>query len=159
MLDAPVRRALEVKIQKAQILFVALLSSLVVYLVVCYMLSVQGEPPVSAAPIEVLKPALGTLAFFSLIASFVLRARLLRKAIAGLPAQIDESQAEAVVRAALTPWVLGWALCESVAIYGLILFVMTFDWGLFLPFWGVGVVAMLTQAPTLRSLEEALRRR
>ena len=30
MLDAPVRRALEVRIQKAQILFVALLSSLVV---------------------------------------------------------------------------------------------------------------------------------
>lgn len=159
MLDAPVRRALEVKIQKAQILFVALLSSLVIYLVVCYVLAAQGEPPVTAAPIELLKPAFGTLAFFSLIASFALRARLLRKAIAELPAQIDESQAEAVIRAATTPWILGWALCESVAIYGMILFIMTFRWELFLPFWGIGLAAMLAQAPSLRSLEEALRRR
>ncbi len=159
MLDAPVRRALEVKIQKAQLLFVALLSSLVIYLVVCYLLAAQGELPVTAAPIEILKPAFGTLAFFSLIASFTLRARLLRKAIAGLPAQIDESQAETVIRAAMTPWILGWALCESVAIYGMILFVLTFRWELFLPFWGIGLAAMLAQAPSLRSLEEALRRR
>jgi len=163
MLDAPVRRALEVKIQKAQILFVALLSSLVVYLVVCYLLAAQGEPPVvTGAAIEILKPALGTLAFFSLIASFALRARLLRKAIAGLPAQptqTDEAMAEAVIRAAMTPWILGWALCESVAIYGMILFIMTFQWELFLPFWGIGLAAMLAQAPSLRSLEEALRRR
>lgn len=160
MLDAPVRRALEVKIQKAQILFVALLSSLVVYLVVCYLLAAQGEPPVTAAPIEILKPAFGTLAFFSLIASFALRARLLRKAIAGLPAQqLDEAMAETVIRAAMTPWILGWALCESVAIYGMILFIMTFRWELFLPFWGIGLAAMLAQAPSLRSLEEALRRR
>jgi hypothetical protein len=162
MLDAPVRRALEVKIQKAQVLFVALLSSLVVYLVVCYLLAAQGEPPVTGAAIEVLKPALGTLAFFSLIASFALRARLLRKAIAGLPARptrTDEAMAEAVIRAAMTPWILGWALCESVAIYGMILFLMTFQWELFLPFWGIGLAAMLAQAPSLRSLEEALRPR
>lgn len=159
MLDAPVRRALEVKIQKAQILFVALLSSLVVYLVVCYLLAAQGEPPGTAAPIEILKPAFGTLAFFSLIASFALRARLLRKAIAGLPTRIDEAMAETVIRAVMTPWILGWALCESVAIYGMILFIMTFRWELFLPFWGIGLAAMLTQAPSLRSLEEALRRR
>jgi hypothetical protein len=31
-----------------------------------------------------------------------------------------------VASAAFTPWILGWALCEAVAIFGLILFVLTF---------------------------------
>lgn len=159
MLDAPIRRALQVKMQTAQLVFVALLSSLVIYLVVGYVLSTQREPPAGAAPIGLLAPALGVAALVSLIASFTLRARLLRKAIAELPREIDESNAEGVVRAVLTPWILGWALCESVAVYGLILFVLTFRWELFLPFWGVAVAAMLAQAPSQRTLEEALRRR
>jgi F0F1-type ATP synthase membrane subunit c/vacuolar-type H+-ATPase subunit K len=64
-----------------------------------------------------------------------------------------------VASAAFTPWILGWALCEAVAIFGLILFVLTFRWGLFLPYWLVVLGAMLVQVPTLRSLEITLERR
>lgn len=159
MLDTPVARALAAQIKKAQLIYLVLLGSLVVYLVIGYQLSLQGEPPPSATPIDLLAPILGAVGLATLAASFVLRNMFLRKALAELPAPITEDRAEDVARAAFTPWILGWSLCEAVAIYGLILFVLTFRWELFLPFWAAGVAGQLLQAPTLRSLESALERR
>ncbi|HWN70840.1 MAG TPA: hypothetical protein VNM90_24530 [Haliangium sp.] len=159
MLDTPVARALAAQIKKAQLVYVMLLSSLLVYLVMGYQLTLQRETPGSEASLGLLAPILGAVGLATLVASFLLRGTLLRKALADLPAEITEERVGDVASAAFTPWILGWALCEAVAIYGLILFVLTFRWELFLPFWGAGLVGLLLQAPTLRSLESALERR
>ena len=159
MLDTPVRNALAAQIKKARLVHLMLLGSLFVYLLIGYQLTLQGEGPGSEASMELLAPILGAVGLATLVASFFLRSLFLRKALADLPAEITEDRAGDVASAAFTPWILGWSLCEAVAIYGLILFVLSFRWELFLPFWATGLAGQLLQAPTLRSLESALERR
>lgn len=157
MLDAPVRRALAERLKLLHIVFLALLGSLVVYLVVAYVIAADGEPP--GTDIDVMVPILGVMGLGSLVAAFILRGVLLRGGLARLPAQITEDDAGHVAGASFTSAIVGWAMCESVAIYGLVLFFLSHRWEIFLPFWGAGLVAMLLQAPSLRHIEEALRRR
>lgn len=158
MLDAPVRSALAKRLKQLHLVFLALLGSLLAYLAVAYAVTMEGTDP-PGTDIGVILPILAVMGLGSLAASFVLRGALLRSRLAKLPAEITEAEVGQVAGATFTPSILGWALCESAAIYGLVLFFLSHRWELFLPFWGAGLIAMILQAPSLRAVEDALRRR
>jgi hypothetical protein len=158
LLDAKVREALAARLKTVLVLYLALLGSLGVYVLAGAMVRdrLHVEDPDALAPLIL---ALGGVGLVAILASFFVRARLLRAGLAELPRHIDESQVDLLTRATFTPWVLSWALCDAVAIFGLILFILTGRWELFLPFVGLAVVGMILHAPSLRAVEDALERR
>jgi hypothetical protein len=160
MLDTNVRQALAARLKVVLVLYLALLGSLGVYVVMGAVV-IDGAELAAPDPgmIEPLSLILGVVAVVAVVASYFVRARMLRTGLAALPGQIDLSQVDALTRATFTPWVLAWALCDAAAVFGLVLFVLTHRWELFLPFVGLAAMGMILHAPSLRAIEEALERR
>lgn len=88
------------------------------------------------------------------IVFLVLRPRLLppwartgrAEALAGPAPEPGAAARQAIARYVVLS-IIGWAITESVAIYGLILGFLKFEMKPFLPFAGVAVAALLLQAP------------
>jgi hypothetical protein len=160
MLDTSVREALAARLKIVLVLYLAILGSLGIYVVMGFVMTQGAELPAPRpATLEPLSLILGVVAVVAVLASYFVRARMLRTGLAALPRQIDLSQVDALTRATFTPWVLCWVLCDAAAIFGLVLFMLTHRWELFLPFVGLAAVGLLLHAPSLRAIEDALERR
>jgi len=123
------------------IVWLSLLGSIFIYVLVGFMARSQGAPPASPdAPLGLMAGmfaiiALGTTGFI------VLSSRLLIRA---------EYFSFCIVR---------WALAESIAIYGLALFLMGLDWPFFLGFivWALALMVVLMPSASARQRYEDMR--
>lgn len=157
MLDPEIREALANRLKIVLIVYLALFGSLGFYVLAAFVIG--GEEVQGPEGLQTLTLALGIAAVVVMLASFFVRAAMLRAGLARLPRHIDESQLDALTRATFTPWAVSWMLCEAVALCGLLLFALTHRWMLLLPFVGLAAVGMILHAPGLRAIEDALARR
>ncbi|HTM22311.1 MAG TPA: hypothetical protein VL172_17445 [Kofleriaceae bacterium] len=154
-----------------RILHGALMFSQVVYVVIAYVVTRQpqdhppdrfawtiGHDPLSSP----LVLAFGAVALLTTAALPTLRPRLLpaRQPAAGLEDPIGPLDSPAAARALSrlrSGQILTWALCESIAIWGLVLAMLSWELWPVLPFVGLGLVNMLAYQPRRAMIEEVVR--
>jgi hypothetical protein len=147
-----------------QIVYVALLASLGIY---ALMLVVISGAEASRIP-TTLDPTLFT-AIFGGLGGLTLLAivPVVRKALmpprdrvgGGRTLDLDEDHGPAVAQAvsrARAGSIVTWALCESVAVYGLVLSMLLHDTSYYAPFAGVAAAAMLVFAPRRTLLDQVV---
>jgi hypothetical protein len=154
-----------------RVLHAALCMSIVIYVVVAYVISSQPqtEPPSETAVAIAEDPlsspifiALAAVAALMVAALPTIRGRFLPpRAVAaslndpiGDPATPNASRALAKLQSG---HIITWALCESVAIYGLVLSLMSKELWPVIPFAAVGLLNMLAYAPRRVTLDEVVR--
>lgn len=156
MLDARAAATLRV----SRILWGALLASMAIYVVIA---NVIVNAPGSKVPIPELANApasnplflgLAFMAVVELAAGTFMRARMMpaRRKTDTSPRDIDKALGRLRVAQ-----LIGWALCEAVAINGLILTMLSHEMMFSLGFTAVGALAMVSQAPSERILDEVVR--
>ncbi len=154
-------------ILQVRIVWAALLGSqaLYLYLLVSGVFETPPEPP---APIML--TVVSAVAMVNGMASIFLPRFLLGQALGRMSEHdraLVQQGRDAILRRAFTmgfpAYIIGIALAEAVAIFGLVLGVMGFTLMTVLPFFAAGAVLTLTKFPTegrfLAPLEEALSRR
>jgi len=140
----------------------AFMASAILYGVIAYLLSDAGAGAKGGGDRALVLGVLGGAAAIAAIASFVVRARVMpARRRGGAPAPISLEQltaapaagAVARLRSAL---VVGWALCEGVALLGLVAAFWFRDAALYAPF-GAGTLGLLlAQAPRPYLLTEVV---
>ncbi len=135
-----------------RILWAALLVSQGIYL---GLVVGQVIPPPEEPPEPVLLTGLSAAAMFSAVLSILLPRMFYRQALAGPQFAHAEGMAQGpdgvlgvALRLAFAPFIIGCALAESVAIYGLILGLIGFSLLTVAPFFAAGAMLMLVQFPT-----------
>jgi hypothetical protein len=154
--------AIKAAVRMSWILFLALMSSLVIYIVIAHVITASpGTPPMpelAANPhTHPLFIALSVASGVALLFALVVRTKLMP------PRRRSEERSEECVRGihrALSKLkvaqLLGWALCEAVAINGLILTILSRNTQLVDAFAGIGAIGMILQAPSRRLVEDVV---
>jgi hypothetical protein len=154
-----------------RILHAALCMSIVIYVVVAYVVSSQPQTaPPSETALAIAEDPLSSPIFIALAAVAALmvaalptiRSKLLppRAVAAGLndpigePSSPNASRALAKLQSGL---IVSWALCEAIAIYGLVLSMLAKEFWPVMPFAAVGLLNMLAYAPRRVTLDEVVR--
>jgi hypothetical protein len=129
---------MEAALRTLKIIWGALLSAVLVYVYLCAIASVK------ALPNPVLFRGIVIVAAGEVVVLFLLRQRLLTQATEVLRTQPDDNSA-------LGKWrsgnILSWALGLSIALYGLVLRYMGFDFRQVVPFFAVGFCLILLLPP------------
>ena len=112
---------------KIMIIWIALISSLAIYLVVCK--AVEGQIPVSmeGSQLEVLKYALFSISVLTLAGAYLLRNFLIGKIVQPVKGDAYQSGTHPAVGKYLIVIIIVMALSESVGIYGMVLFFISKD--------------------------------
>ncbi len=142
-----------------RILYAALIGALGIYGVVAWQNTHRGEP------IRPLDPtflyAIVGFAFFQMVTiPFLRRLRMPPlKAPTSLSDDppIDGAAAEAAIAKLFTANIVTWAMCESIAIFGLVLCFISLDFRYYPPFAGVALLNFLFYRPSLDDLQAAVR--
>lgn len=149
-----------------RILHGALLGSIAIYgvMVVVVIGGQQNQPRAQpASDPKLLAAALGAAALMDLVMIAVLRKRLMPKqAIEDDGRRTDLANEAppgflAVLPKLRSALIVTWALCEAIAIFGLVVAFVSLDMRYFAPFAVVGAGAMIYYAPTRKLLESVLR--
>jgi hypothetical protein len=149
----------------ARIIWGALLASLGIY--VALLVTGFGGPRPEEGPEPVMITALSAVAMFNSLASLLFPRYLLRQGLASSRDRLRElvgQPPEVIGQRAMTlgfaPMIIGLALAESVAIFGLILGLLGAPLLTVAPFFAAGAMLMLVQFPTMGRfrgpLDEAL---
>jgi hypothetical protein len=162
-----------------RIIYGALVSASFVYLLV----AMVAAPEPMSTPDPILAYAFGFVALSTAVVSFLLPRKLLEDAFGKLRPELKEEtdpDAEALfrdqaptrrvfadpaglrrelLRSYMSPFILGLALSESIAIYGLVLRFVGHGWELALPFFVLGWMLLGVRFPTMAALELAAERR
>lgn len=159
MLTPEEQATLDRNFRVISIIWGTLLFSLGLYILVGYLVIDSINLAANAdIPVDILTNALIAVSAISLIAAFVLRKRLLNPV--SLP---DSSQAGFICNvhpAAMkyqSATIISAALCESVGIYGLVLFFMSKDFNRLYGFIAVAAAAMLFFRPSKEDLYDLAR--
>ncbi len=112
---------------KIMLVWIALISSLVIYLVVCK--AVEGQIPVSmeGSPLEILKYALFAISALTLAGAYLFRRTLMGKIVMSPKGEGLQTDIQTAVGKYLTVIVIIMSLSESVGIYGVVLFFISKD--------------------------------
>src|SRR5262245_41703273 len=138
------------------VIHAAMMSTVILYGVIAY--AIGGEP--AHADHGTLLAVLAGAAAATAVASFVARAALLPpRERAGDGRSLDESLlATPAARAALArtraALIVGWALCEAVALFGLVLAILDHDAAAYAPFGAASLVLFFLHSPRPRLLVE-----
>lgn len=141
-----------------RIVWGALMASVVIYGVVAYVLSTTNEPQ----PIDpTLRWALAAAAVFTAMASITLR-RIKLPALAEEPSPYHraapvEAAPPEVLGELMTAYILTWALSEAVAVFGLVLAIISYTYEAYLPYALAALILQATNPPTQGRLEAAIR--
>lgn len=146
---------IERSLKLSRIVFAAMLATIVIYVGIAFAIvhtdAMVPPPALASAPLShPLFLALAGMAVVMLVITPILRARMLPARGSG-----DAKQALARIRAAD---ILSWALCEAIAIFGLMLTLLSYEIVFVLGFSGVSAAAMLAYAPSRARLEELVHR-
>ena len=166
------------KLMTMRILWGALFSSTVIYLVVVVVLRAQGAELAGTAAPPGLAPVFALLAVVIAAVSIALPRKISRDALLRLELKVSEraadermfsegkrrprrfsDPAEARERAfpvLQTAFILGMALAESIAIFGFTLLLMGLSLTVALPFFAVCWVLMVGRFPVVKKLEQQL---
>jgi F0F1-type ATP synthase membrane subunit c/vacuolar-type H+-ATPase subunit K len=132
----------------ARILWIALLASQVVYLAVAFIVRPAGQPLPSLA-VSRLFFTLAALAVVTAVGSMLYRRKAL---VAPIQAgRLDPNHADGFAQA-FAPFVLGLVLAESIAIYGLVLALLSHEPSFALPFALLAFVLTGLQRPSAPDL-------
>jgi hypothetical protein len=135
-----------------QIVWGALLSTVIGYVAIAYLTIPPGEKPEDLGAFELV---LALLALSTLSLSFVIPKKLLGKAIGN-----DDPEAlsiEDLTARVFSPWIIRMAMTESAAVLGFVAAMGSRQPSKILPFVVISALAMLTTLPTDRSLRLAAR--
>lgn len=112
---------------KIMIIWIALISSLVFYLVICK--AVENQVPVSkeGPQLEVVKYALFGISALTLAGAYLFRKFLMNNVARSVKGSVFQSNTHPAVGKYLTVIVIVMALSESVGIYGMVLFLISKD--------------------------------
>ena len=136
------------KIRTTMVVWAALVASMFIYAGVVFVIDLSGEP----ADIEVMRTALAVAAMGSLTGVAFVRGQITQIDNKTLHIE-DLARRAAKVEGRFQSWsIIGWALTESVVIYGLVLAFLSHDPTQLLPFLLVGLVAMALQMPREETL-------
>ncbi len=139
-----------------QIVWGALLMSIAMYVGLSYFVRSQGGPVPDQEQIGAIELAFAVTSLTCLIVSYFLPRKLLRDALgADDPQTLELTKLTAK---AFAPWIIRMALSESVAIFGLLIVLISHQPQKILPFAVLATLAMLTAAPSERALRSAAQR-
>ncbi len=128
------------QLQTLWILFLALLSSVVIYVVVAVLIAAQGGPP--PAQTEAFDTELLQYLFLGLGAAVTVASLV----VPGLVIRSEPGEALPFERL-FTKKILQWAMAESIAIFGLLLYFLTGDLGYTYIFAAWAAIMMLFHGP------------
>ena len=126
-MDASQKETIENKLLVMWIIWGAMVGSLVIYIVICNLIGDQIRRPMGPGfPLVLLRNILFGIGIVALIATHFIRKFILRKP-SGSPGSVSTSQPSPqdlvkIYAKYTTAMIISLALCESVGIYGLILF-------------------------------------
>ena len=109
-----------------RVIWLALLGSLVVYLVVCMVIGDQLTISMAGSQLEIFKYALFGVAVMTLFGAYFFR-KLFLKSIAGMPGTGHQAASHPAVGKYMVVIVIVMALLESIGIYGVVLFMVSKD--------------------------------
>lgn len=131
-----------------QLVWFALLSSQVIYLAIPFVIRFAGQPA-DPSFVRLLSVALGSVSLVVAIGTLIYRRRALVEPIRA--GELDPSSQQGFARA-FTPLILNLVLTESIAIYGLVLALLSHRPGSALPFAIGAFVLMYLHRPTAPDL-------
>jgi hypothetical protein len=140
----------------AWFIWIAMVFSLCIYLLICrYMDNALRQ---SMDNIEVLRTALFAVSFVVLGTAFFLRRRMLKVPPAGMETDISSSETDGPLKVSgagkyVSSVIISLALCESVGIYGLVLFFVGDSTQILYSFIAISAAAMLYFRPKKEELE------
>jgi hypothetical protein len=141
-----------------QIIWVAMLFSVGTYVGLSFIVPLGGDGAMDTRVLELVFTvvALGLLAM-----SFVLPRRMLASAVAQGPGAGKDPAAmplNELIAKAKAPWIVRLAMCEAVAVFGLVLVFLSHRPMKIVPFAALSILAMLAAFPTESSLRRAAER-
>jgi hypothetical protein len=137
-----------------RLVYAALLASLPAYLALVHL--AMTPMPEGGGDYGVFYAIIGVFSAGVAVAIPLLRRRMMPPRAAGAGPAPDTVPTRALGRW-LSAQLLSWALCESVAIYGLVLAFVTHEPAAYYPFGAVALVLMLLYPPRRRDLEAVAR--
>lgn len=142
-----------------QIIWVAMLFSVGMYVGLSFMVPLGGD---GAMDTRVMELALTVVALGLLAVSFVLPRRMLASAVAQSQGDGKKDAAAIplpeLVAKAQAPWIVRLAMCEAVAVFGLVLVFLSHRPMKIVPFAALAVLAMLAAFPSESALRRAAER-
>ena len=131
------------------VIHASMMASVIMYGIIGFTISAEA-PPSSAPNHGLFVGILAGVAALCAIASFVVKARMMPAADSAEPPPTRLGQ----IRGAL---VVAWALCEAIAICGLVVTFVFHDVSDYSPFGAAALVLLLVHAPRPRRLAELMR--
>ncbi len=156
MLGPEEREAIEKGFLPILIIWGAILASLFIYIFISHMAGDQIRRPENPEfPIDLMRNILFGLAGAELLVAYYLRKRMLRGQPEGPAPDIPLSpeQPKALARYA-TAVIISLAICESIGIYGLMLFLLGDEYQTLYIFIGISAIAMFFFRPKREELVE-----
>jgi len=137
---------------KIMVIWIALIGSLLFYLIICKAVESQIQLSMEGPQLEVLKYALFGMSAMTLLGAYFFRKLMLNKI--SLPAQGSSFQSDShpAVGKYLIVIIIVMALSESVGIYGMVLFFISKDSVSFYQLMVLSAVAMFVFRPTKEEL-------
>jgi len=136
-----------------QIIWVALLLSVGMYVGMAFLVIARGSgAPDSPIPIATLEPALALMSLACLGAAYFVPPMLFRTALG--KQDVAALDLPKLVAISFTPWVVRLAMSETVAIFGLVLAMLSQRPMKIVPFAVLAVLAMLAWFPSERALRQ-----
>jgi F0F1-type ATP synthase membrane subunit c/vacuolar-type H+-ATPase subunit K len=142
-----------------RMIYLALVATLGIYGVIAWMQTQRGEPVRPVEPMFLY--ALGGVALLQMVMIPFLRRMLMPplKAPTALSddPSIDGEAAEGAIAKLFAANIISWALCESIAIFGLVLVFLSLDFHYYPPFAAAALLNFLFYRPSLDDLQAAVR--
>lgn len=137
---------------KIMVIWMALLSSLMIYLVVCKFLENQIPVLMKGPQVEILKYALFGISALTLAGAYFFRKLLMNIAARPVSATAVQFNIQSAVGKYLTVIIIIMALSESVGIYGMVLFLISKDSVSLYQLMVLSAIAMLAFRPKKEEL-------
>ena len=157
-MDTSQKRTVENKLLVMWIIWGAMVGSLVIYIVICNLIGEQIRRPVGPEfPLVLLRNILFGIGIVALIATHYIRKFILKKPSGGLgsvPTSQPATQDLAKIYEKYTvAMIISLALCESVGIYGLVLFFLGISFQAMYTFMIISAVGMFYYRPKREEIE------
>ena len=160
MLAETDRQEIQKQMKVAMFIWLAMLGSLVVYLLIARILGPEFPGRLNPNPVhnKLLIPLISVGAV-SLVLAGVMRKQLFKFSDAPTGSSLDNEQIRAVCGKYIQAVIVSLAIVESVGIYGLVLYLLGARESIFYMFLGASAAGMLYYRPSLSEIEERLENR
>ena len=157
-MEASQKGTVENKLLVMWIIWVAMVGSLVIYIVICNLIGDQIRRPIGPGfPLVLLRNLLFCICIVTLIATHFIRKLILRKPRGSLEwvskSQPSPQDLAKIYAKYTTAMIISLALCESVGIYGLVLFFLGDNFQIMYTFMIISAAGMFYYRPKREEIE------